>query len=305
MQVPFFARSNGDWIRSTPACDGSTLYTGGMRDVLVATDCQSGQEKWRIDFPKELNSELPTFGFVCSPLIDDGKLYVQAGGGLVAIDCSTGKVLWRSLQDGGGMNGSAFSSPTMETLHGRRQLLVQTRTHLTGVDPASGDKIWEKEIQAFRGMNILTPMVWQDCVFTSSYGGKSLLLEFDPSPKNWQVKARWENKKEGYMSSPIIIEDHVYLHLRNKRFTCIDLKTGEDRWTTQTFGQYWSMISNGQQMLALDQLGKLFLIQHDPSSFQLLDQREVSKEECWAHLAMVDGKLLVRDLKGIQCFQWM
>jgi hypothetical protein len=181
---------------------------------------------------------------------------------------------------------------------------VQTRTHLTGVDPDTGAKIWEKEIPAFRGMNILTPTVWQDCVFTSSYGGKSLLLEFTPGAKEWQVNARWENKREGYMSSPILIGDYLYLHLRNKRFTCIDMKTGKDMWMTQSFGQYWSMISNGQQILALDQRGQLLLIQHDPSSFKLLDEREVSKEECWAHLAMVGDKLLVRDLKGIQCFQW-
>ena len=93
MQVPFFARSNGDWIRSTPVCDGQSLFIGGMKDLLVAMDCQSGQEKWRIDFPKELQSELPTFGFVCSPLVDDGRLYVQAGGGCVALECSTGNSL--------------------------------------------------------------------------------------------------------------------------------------------------------------------------------------------------------------------
>ena len=36
MSVPFFARSNGDWIRATPALEGDTLYVAGMRDVLVA-----------------------------------------------------------------------------------------------------------------------------------------------------------------------------------------------------------------------------------------------------------------------------
>ncbi len=109
-----FAKANGDWIRSTPACDGQTLYVGGMRDVLVALNTKDGSEKWRIDFPKEFGSELPTFGFVCSPLIHGEKLYVQAGGSLAAIDRQTGKLLWKSLEDGGGMNGSAFSSPTLQ-----------------------------------------------------------------------------------------------------------------------------------------------------------------------------------------------
>jgi outer membrane protein assembly factor BamB len=38
MTVPFFAASNGSWIRSTPACDGASLYVAGMRDVLVCLD---------------------------------------------------------------------------------------------------------------------------------------------------------------------------------------------------------------------------------------------------------------------------
>ena len=36
MKVPFFASKNGSWVRSTPATDGSSLFVGGMRDVLVA-----------------------------------------------------------------------------------------------------------------------------------------------------------------------------------------------------------------------------------------------------------------------------
>ena len=30
MTVPFFAKSNGDWIRATPACDGESLFVAGM-----------------------------------------------------------------------------------------------------------------------------------------------------------------------------------------------------------------------------------------------------------------------------------
>lgn len=110
-------------------------------------------------------------------------------------------------------------------------------------------------------------------MFTSSYGGKSLLLEFDPNA-GWSVNSRWENKREGYMSSPIIIGDHIYLHLRNKRFSCLELATGRECWMTPPFGQYWSMISNGQNILALDQRGVLMLIEHNPAEFKLLGERK-------------------------------
>lgn len=305
MSVPFFAKSNGDWIRSTPASDGAALFVGGMRDLLVALDCETGRELWKVDFPGQYGTELPSFGFVCSPLVEEDRLYVQAGGGLAALDKSNGQLLWKVLDDGGGMWGSAFSSPVMATLHGRKQLLVQTRTHLTGIDPEDGRKIWEIQIEAFRGMNILTPTVWNDCVFTSSYGGKSFLFEFDPSDSTlWTVKPRWENKAQAYMSSPVIIQDSLYLHLRNRRLVCLNLSNGEENWTTKPFGQYWSMLTNGQQILALDQQGSLFLVAHNPSEFQLLDEREVSQQESWAHLGMAGEYLLIRHLKGISVFRW-
>ncbi|MGE0759046.1 MAG: PQQ-binding-like beta-propeller repeat protein, partial [Pirellulaceae bacterium] len=67
MSVPFFAASNGSWIRATPAFDGETLYVAGMRDVLVALDARTGEQRWRIDFVEQLQAPLPTFGFVSSP----------------------------------------------------------------------------------------------------------------------------------------------------------------------------------------------------------------------------------------------
>lgn len=51
--VPAYARSNGEWIRSTPAYDGEAVYVGGMRDVLVCLEAKDGQERWRVDFPAQ------------------------------------------------------------------------------------------------------------------------------------------------------------------------------------------------------------------------------------------------------------
>ncbi len=91
MTVPFFAKSNGDWIRSTPALDGDRLYVAGMRDVLVCLDAGNGNEVWRKDLAKELGTPLPDFGFVCSPLVDGEAVYVQAGGASPASTSGTAR----------------------------------------------------------------------------------------------------------------------------------------------------------------------------------------------------------------------
>lgn len=304
LSVAFFAKANGDWIRSTPAFDGERLYVAGMRDVLVCLDAASGAVRWRIDFPRQFDTPLPGFGFVCSPLLHGDFVFVQAGAALTKIDKRTGKVLWRSLQEGTTTYDSAFSSPYPTRIDGVEQLLVQTRTRLAGVDLDSGEVLWQQEIPAFRGMNILTPTVVGDSIFTASYGGSAVLLSPRRSGDKWTVTETWRNKVQGYMSSPVVYDGHIYLHLRNQRFVCIDAQTGKTSWTTTPFGQYWSMVASGDKMLALDERGELLLIRAEPDKYEQLDQRHVSDNPTWAHLAVCGDEVFVRDLEGLTVYRW-
>ncbi|MCY2967195.1 MAG: PQQ-like beta-propeller repeat protein, partial [Planctomycetota bacterium] len=291
MSMPFFAKSNGDWIRSTPAYDGESLYVAGIRDLLVCLDATTGAERWKVDFPSRYKSSLPAFGFVCSPLVVGDALYVQAGASLFKLDKRTGESIWRTLTDDGGMNGSAFSSPYLAQIGGAEQLLVQTRTKLAGVDPETGSVRWEQEVPAFRGMNILTPTVYRDSVFTSTYGGKSFLYTPTTDGTKPKVETTWTNKVEGYMSSPVVVGNHVYLHLRNQRLTCIDMTTGKSTWTTTPFGKYMSLVANGDKILALDERGILVLFWANPEKFEQLDTRQISEQDTWAHLAICGAEV--------------
>jgi len=306
MKVPFFAKSNGDWIRSTPAWDGDSLYVAGMRDVLVCLDAGSGAIRWRKDFPAELKTEVPAFGFVCSPLVTSNALFVQAGGGVVRLDKKSGEIRWRSMTDGGGMNGSAFSSPVLARLAGVDQLVVQTRTHLAGLDPESGKELWSTPVEAFRGMNILTPtVVSSNRLFTSTYGGKTLAYDILREGERFVVQPDWSFKAQGYMTSPVLIDGHAYLHLRNQRALCIDAATGTEKWTSgEGFGKYWSLIAAKDRILALDERGILFLLAANPTKLEILDKRKLG-DDTWAHLALAGDQLFIRELKALAAYDWI
>lgn len=306
MKVPFFAKSNGDWIRSTPAWDGESLYVAGMRDVLVCLDGGTGAVRWRMDFPAELKTELPSFGFVCSPLVTSNALFVQAGGGVVRLDKKTGKILWRSMTDGGGMNGSAFSSPVLAQLAGADQVVVQSRTHLAGLDPESGKELWSTPVEAFRGMNILTPtVVSTNRVFTSTYGGKTLAYDILREGERFVVKPAWSFKAQGYMTSPVLVDGHAYFHLRNQRALCIETSTGAEKWTSgESFGKYWSLIAAKDRILALDERGILFLLHANPAKLEILDKRKVG-DDTWAHLALAGNQLFIRELRALAAYDWV
>lgn len=303
MKVPFFASANGSWIRATPAFDGERLYVAGMKDVLVCLDASTGDILWKRDFVADTGSPAPDFGFASSPLIHEDFIYVQAGASFAKLDKLTGEIIWQTLKDGGGMFGSAFSSPVFATIAGVPQFVVQTRTKLAGVSPEDGAVLWSQEITAFRGMNILTPTVIGDTIFTSSYGGRSTLLNVSREDSSWNVTEAWNHKSQGYMSSPVVIAGHIYLHLRNQRLVCLDATTGEERWTTKPFGKYWSMVTNGDKLLALDESGELLLIQASLDEFKLIDRRTVG-DNAWAHVAIVNDEMFVRDLLELKAFAW-
>ena len=304
-QVPFFATRNGNWIRSTPAWDGQTLYVGDMREVLLALDGKTGQVRWQADLPERYQEPVPDFGFASSPLLDGSHIYVQAANSLLKLDRGTGETIWRGLVGGGNMTASgAFSSPIIATLAGKRQLVVQTRMTLYGVEIESGEALWSVDVPNFRGMNILTPVTYGDGVLTSSYKNATYFFNIRRDGESWVATKAWENRATAYMSSPVIVDGHAYLHLGNRRIDCIDLSNGESRWRSEPFGEYWSMAVQGDRILALDADGTLHLVKASKDSFQPLASRTVADEETWGHVAVRGRRLFIRELTAVSVWDW-
>ena len=105
------------------------------------------------------------------------------------------------------------------------------------------------------------------------------------------------------MSSPVLIGDSIYLHLKNQRFAALAVSDGSIRWTSSPYGKYWSMVTNGNQILSLDSSGELFLIQASDDELKMVDQLKVA-DDSWAHLAVQGDYVIVRDLKALKVYRW-
>ena len=313
MKVPFFAAKNGSWIRSTPVFDGEALYIGGMRDVVVCLNASDGSVRWRVDFVKEFDAKMPSFGLVCSPLIVGDALYIQAGESIARLDKETGETVWRSTggSNAGGMD-SAFSSPILTTLAGREQLVVQSRSHLSGIDPETGNELWSQQVKAFRGMNILTPQPYGDAIFTSAYGGRAHLYSVAKGEEGMEVNEAWTARAQAYMTSPVVVGSHAFLFLRSNRFTCVGLEEGTDGWVSGPTGdEYWSLVAQGKRILALANTGSLRLINADPAEYDVAGELDLVEGPSWGHLAVtapVEGEagtmIVVRAQNSLHAFSW-
>ncbi len=304
-RVPFFAAANGDWVRSTPAWDGETLYVGDMEERLVALDGVSGEIRWTVDLTERFDTKAPDFGFASSPLVDGDALYVQAANSLLKLDRETGETIWRTLVGSGKIQASgAFSSPVIQELAGVRQLVVQTRHTLFGVDIDDGRELWSVDVPNFRGMNILTPVFVGNRIFTSTYRNGSFMFEVSRRDGKFLIEEKWKHPASGYMSSPVVIDGFIYLHLGNGRVSCLDGANGEERWRSPSFGKYWSMTWQEDKILALDEGGDLVLVKANPEAFELLDKKEITDREAWGYLAIRGDELYVRDLESIRALRW-
>ncbi|MEM6794821.1 MAG: PQQ-binding-like beta-propeller repeat protein, partial [Acidobacteriota bacterium] len=158
---------------------------------------------------------------------------------------------------------------------------------------------------SFRGMNILTPTVWNDSVLTSTYRNSSFLYRIgEGEAGGFEVEQGWTNEAQAYMSSPVVVADTAYMHLGNGRLTAMSLATGERHWTSKPFGKYWSMVRQGERILALDSGGELILIEASPDELKVLDQREISSSETWAYLAVAGDQVVIRELNGLTVWRF-
>ncbi len=316
MQVPFFAASNGSWIRSTPACDGKRVFVVGILDTLHCLDAESGKELWMIDFAKEYQTGMPSFGAVCSPMMDEKHLYLQAANSFFKLRKEDGKVVFRTMEENGGMmSGGSFSSPAFAKMQDKQQILVQSRTNLAGVEPETGQVLWQTEVPSFRGMNILTPIEFEDSVFTSSYNNQSYLYQIPASKggssNSNNVSTAWSSPAKGYMSTPTVIDGYAYMLLQNGRMGCLELKTGERKWTSpKSFGDYCSFVTQGDKFLVLSNDGVLRLVKASPDDCEIISQYQLPGiTDSWAHIGMgVTGdnqiQIYVRSIDAMTVFNW-
>jgi outer membrane protein assembly factor BamB len=184
--------------------------------------------------------------------------------------------------------------------------VVQTREKMVGVNITDGNVLWEQPVKAFRGMNILTPVVHGDLLFTSTYGGKTIGFKVDLVDGEFAVEEVWRHKAQGYMSTPVIIDGIAYEHLKSQRMMAIDVVSGEEQWTSdQSFGKYMSLVASNDRILALDQRGELLLLQANREKLTIFDRRQLTEAETWAHLAVAGDEIFVRELNGLVAYRWI
>ena len=85
---------------------------------------------------------------------------------------------------------------------------------------------------------------------------------------------------------------------------CVDMKTGKKLWSKPKVGEYHaSLLRTGDnKLLLLEEAGELVLLDPDVKQYHELARAKVCGHT-WAHAALANGRLYLRDDKDVICVE--
>ena len=309
--------------RSTPIVDGTNVYSCGPLGDLYCINTNTHKPVWNKNIWKEFGGgQLPRWALTQNPLIYGNLLIVApqtSQTSVVAYDKLTGELRWKSPV----LSGTAgYVSPSIVKIGGSDHLVMimagtgfgrnTSGGSVNGLDPLSGKVLWTygnwqcgipvpHAVDAGQGRLLITggysagaAMIKVQKKEDSSYGVAELFKTVDFG---------------SHTQPPILYKDHFYsqytINERSDGLVCMGMD-GQIKWKTgdePPFNKGGAILADGL-LLSVDGDKMLYLIEPNPSGFKPLASAVLLETgENWAPIALVDGKLLIRDQKQLKCLK--
>ena len=250
---PQYAHPFNTYASPTPVIEQGRVYITFGSPGTAAIDTKTFKVIWeRRDF--ECNHFR---GSGSSPVIFRDMLLMHFDGSdhqfVVALDKRTGKTIWRTersidfqdLDKNGkpaaeGDLRKAFSTPHVEQINGRWEMISLGAKAAYGYDPFTGKELWRVEERGQHSASTRPVlgfgMIFYPTGFSNGQlyavrtGGNGLLTD---SHVAWRVKRGASNKP-----SILLIDDLIYMIGDTGIATCVEAKTGEIVWQQRVGGEY-------------------------------------------------------------------
>jgi outer membrane protein assembly factor BamB len=302
----------GNGPRATPAVHGDRLFSFGVTGLLTCFDVATGKQVWQVDTLKKFSAPNLFFGASSSPLIEGNGVLVNVGAkgaSVVAFDQNSGETIWQSQDD-----RASYSSPIAIDQNGRRQVIFLTQKAVISLSPADGRLFWKFPLVDLLSESSSTPLCAGNVLLASSitYGSAGLALKTADGRPSFQEL--WKNSDlTCYFSSPVAVgNDNLYVVTGTKPpafrvqaiLRCVEAKTGKERWQRPKVGKYHASLlrTGNDKLLLLEDSGDLVLLDPNPQEYRELARSHICGDT-WAHLALANGRLYVRDNKDLICLE--
>lgn len=307
---PLAIRPNHGITRTVPAVTPDYLVAFGPKCHVTCLKPETGEYLWGMDLVAQYDAEEPAWHAAQCPLVENGRVILGTGGKalVIAVDCKTGKVLWESK------NPDEWKMTHVSVLpfevDGRRMYVYYGKGGVAGVDAENGAWLWDHRwlkikdpvatpVDAGEGRILLSPGYQKGCQ----------MLRIKKEGETFAVEVLWEKTKREFGSdqhTPIFHKDHFFSVIPSYEFACMDL-SGKVVWRStraHRFAKSWE----GPYIIAQDLIyvmgkkGNLHLLAARTDRYEQLDVAKVLPgHEAWAPMALVGGRLIVRDVDHMVC----
>lgn len=294
---------------STPATDGTNIVAIFGSEGMFCFDA-SGKLRWRKDLgPMDAGwlyrQSTVHWGFASSPIIHNGLVIVQCDvlseQYVAAFRVEDGHQVWRTRRNDVG----TWSTPTIETGEGRRQLILNGYKHIAGYDLDTGNERWH--LNGGGDIPVPTPIVAHGLIYlTSAHGKYRPMRAIRPEAKGDITPASieqtnaaigWAHARQGsYMQTPIVVGDLLYGCHDTGVLTCFDAHTGKihysERLAAGLQGFTASPVSDGRHLYFAGEMGDVYVVPAGPK-FSVAATNKLD-EICMTTPAISDGALFLR-----------
>jgi outer membrane protein assembly factor BamB len=227
------------------------LHCGDYGAACV--DTATGKVLWR---NRELRLDHEN-GPGSTPVLWNDRLIVHLDGSdvqsIAAYDTATGKVVWQTPRSGTLRDDpdlkKAYGTPVILELGGSEVVISPAADWLYAYDPATGRELW-KLSYGFLGFSIVPrPVVSGDLLVMSTSFNQPELLAIRLAGPTTPPAIAWKEKKGApTMSSPLVVDDMVYMVSDKGVGTCLEAKTGAAVWSQRLGGNFSSspMFADGR-----------------------------------------------------------
>ncbi len=285
------------------------VYSFGATGVLTCLDLATGKKDWSVDVVGANGNENLRWAMSGSPLVDGRLVIVTPGAqtdaakgrGVIAYDWETGQQVWAV-----GDSRGSYSSPTVQVLCDRKQLLVFDGDGLHAYDPKDGSPLWFHEWQTFapQFINAAQPLVLDDDrVFLSSgYDKGCAMLKVNKVGDKFEPEVLWQNKLMRCKFSTPVHRDGFLYGLDEGILVCLDAKSGERRWKDGRYG-HGQLLLVGDHLLIISEKGQLVLAEAMPEAHREKGKIAAITGKTWNPHALVGTRAFVRNDTEMACYE--
>ncbi len=280
----------------TAAIDGDRIYHLAREGELFCLDAASGGIVWRKELHEDFGYTKPTWGFSGSPLLWDGRLFVNAGDSGLCLEKADGSVVWKS-----GDEEAGYSTPQPLMRDGRRLVVFSNKRGYVCVDAGDGSEVWRHKWMTRYGVNAAVPIVEGDSVFiTSGYGKGATLLRWAGGTKLEKV---WQSRDmQAQMNAPVLIDGHLYGVSGNEGqdgtgLRCLELATGTVKWSAPAVGHGAAAAVQGH-LIVLSESGELQIAPVTPTEYKPVFTQQVVAPKVWTVPVFANGRGYCRNAAG-------